>query len=186
MTSAARPTVRVFGAGWCEDTHRTRRLLARLHVPYTYLDVDLDLEALRDALALNGGTRRTPLVTVGDAVCAEPANRELVDLLTRTGVLAVSDARARLVDHNVGDLDRVLRLAGAAVAVVGTASAPRLVRWPVRVTAAVLALTALRGWCPAYGAWDVSSIDGPLDRPGAAERDTWLGSAGDLLAWGQQ
>jgi glutaredoxin len=187
MISADRPPVRVFGASWCEDTSRTRRLLRRLRVPFEYRDVDLDLDALREALALHSGPRRTPIVSVGDRVLAEPDSATLIGALVRTGALAASDALARIKDHNVGDLDRTLRLIAAAVAVASTAGAPRVVRWPIRVGAALLALTAARAWCPVYDAWQVTSMNGPGDRPDAAERRTWLASTSHHTpAWSEQ
>ena len=187
MISADRPSVRVFGASWCEDTRRTRRLLRRLRVPFEYLDVDLDLDALREALALHPGPRRTPIVAVGDRVCAEPDGAMLVSTLVGAGALAASDAVARIKDHNVGDLDRALRLGAAAAAFIGTARAPHVVRWPIRAGALVLALTAARAWCPVYDAWQVTSMDGPGDRPDAAERRTWLASTTQPVpAWSGQ
>lgn len=176
MTSVDRPSVRVFGASWCEDTRRTRRLLRRLRVPFEYRDVDLDLDALRQALALHAGPRRTPIVSVGEHVFAEPDGGTLIGALVGTGALAASDALARIKDHNVGDLERALRLTAAAAAFLGTSRAPGLVRWPIRAGAVVLALTAARAWCPVYDAWQVTSTDGPGDRPETAERRTWLSS----------
>ncbi len=184
MTSAlVPPSVRVFGASWCVDTCRCRRLLRRLHVPHQFLDVDLDLDALREALLLEGGSRRTPVVEIGDRVLVEPDSRGLVAALTEAGVLAVSDAVAHGKDHNVGDVDRAARLLAAAATLLGTTRLPLALRWPLRTGALVLALTAVRGWCPLYDAWQVTSLNGPGDRPDEAERRTWLASSAQPTAW---
>ncbi len=175
--------MRVFGAGWCEDTARTRRLLRRFRVPYTYRDVDLDLDALREAVALHGGQRRTPIVQVDGHVLAEPGNAELLARLVQSGVLARSTALARIKDHNVGDLDRLLRAVLAVTAAATVARSPRALRWPVMLGAATLAFTAVRAWCPMYDAFEVSSVDGPGDRPGEAEREAWLAPTTAPLAW---
>lgn len=186
MTARDQARVRVYGASWCEDTARTRRLLRRLGVAHEYRDVDLDLEALREALTLHAGPRRTPIVDLGDRVLAEPPNRTLIEALVRAAIVPRSTALARLKDHNVGDLDRVVRVAIAAAALAATAGSRRVVRWPVRLAAAGLALTAVRAWCPVYDAWEVTSIDGPADHPDGAERPHWLASTAQPLAWSDQ
>lgn len=183
VTEGGQVQVRVFGAGWCEDTARTRRLLRRFRVPHVYRDVDLDLDALREATALHEGPRRTPIVEVDGHVLAEPRNAELLARLVASGALAGSTALARMKDHNVGDLDRLLRVVLAVTATAAALRRPPAVRWPVLAGAAVLAFTAARAWCPVYDAWQVTSVDGPGDRPGEAERDTWLASTTAPLAW---
>ena len=187
MTSpSAHQAVRVFGASWCADTRRCRRLLRRLHVPHQYLDVDLDLDALREALALEGGSRRTPVIEVGSIVLVEPDTRRLVAALTAAGALAASNAVAHSKDHNVGDLDRAARLLAATATMLGAARLPPAFRWPIRTGALVLALTAVRGWCPLYDAWQVTSLNGPGDRPDEAERRAWLASSAPTTAWSNQ
>lgn len=185
-STATSSSVRVYGAAWCEDTQRSRRLLRRLRVPSTYRDVDVDLDALREALSLHPGPRRTPIVVVANDVMAEPDNATLRATLVRNGLLAASDAVAQMKDHNVGDLDRGLRVAAAAGIVLWSTGAPRWLRWPARAGAAVLALTAARAWCPLYDAWQMTSIDGPGDRPDSAERREWLTSTADSPVWSRQ
>ena len=187
MTSAlVQPAVRVFGASWCADTRRCRRLLRRLRVPHRYRDVDLDLEALKEALALDRGSRRTPIVEVGDLVLVEPDSQRLVAALTTAGLVGASDAVAHGKDLNLGDLDRLARLVAAAVTMLGTTRAPGGLRWPLRAGALLLGLTAVRGWCPVYDAWQVTSLNGPGDRPDEAERRHWLASSSQPTAWSNQ
>jgi hypothetical protein len=125
-------------------------------------------------------------VVVGDRVLAEPDNRALLAALVGAGALPASDAAAHVKDHNVGDLDRALRTIAAVATFVGAARAPRLLRWPVRAGAIVLALTAVRAWCPVYDACQVTSMDGPGDRPDAAERSAWLASTAQPPVWSGQ
>lgn len=187
MTSAlVQPAVRVFGASWCADTRRCRRLLRRLRVPHQYRDVDLDLEALKVALALDGGSRRTPIVEVADRVLVEPDSQVLLAALTKAGMVQASDVVAHGKDLNLGDLDRVARLLVAAAAILGTARAPGVLRFPLRAGALLLGLTAVRGWCPVYDAWHVTSLNGPGDRPDEAERRTWLASSSPPTVWSNQ
>jgi glutaredoxin len=55
----------VYGAEWCEDTQRSLRLLRRLGVPHESIIIDVDLDALVRAKALNYGNRRTPTIDLG-------------------------------------------------------------------------------------------------------------------------
>ncbi len=173
MTDAS-PVVEVLGAAWCADTARTQRCLRRLRVPYHSTDVDLHLDALEDVTRATGGDRRTPVVRIGDRVLVEPSNETLVEALEEEGLLAPSSVLAFEHGQNVGDVDRMLRLAGAAVAIVATSRVSAPLRVPVRLAAIGLALTGAIGWCPVYDAQGVTSVGGPGDRPDEAEREGWL------------
>jgi hypothetical protein len=171
----------VYGADWCEDTRRSRRHLRRLSIPPRYLNVDEDLDALDRARALNGGIRRTPTIDVGTGAPAlvEPDNDTLTLALIQADFLSASDAAERLAVQNVGDLERVGR-AFAGLALIGAGSlAPRILRWPLRLAGAAVALTGVTGWCPAYHAAGVSSLGGPGDRPEESVRTAWLASVPD-------
>lgn len=169
--------ITVFGADWCEDTRRSLRHLRRLGVPHRYLNVDEDLEALHQATSLNGGRRRTPTIDLGlgGPPLVEPDNDSLTGALIEVDMLTQDDARERLGVQNVGDLERVLRTtAGAALVLAGGLATPDA-RRPLQIAGAIIALSGLTGWCPAYHAAGRTSIDGPGDRPDEAHRRTWLG-----------
>lgn len=168
------PAVEVLGAAWCADTARTLRCLRRLHVPFRATDVDLHLEALQEVTRLTGGERRTPVVRVGERVLVEPSNASLVTALEDARLLVPSTVHAFEHGQNVGDLERLLRLAAAGLAVAATSRSSWPVRLPLRLTAVGLAITAAVGWCPVYDARGVSSVGGPGDHPDEAERDAWL------------
>jgi glutaredoxin len=168
------PAVEVLGAAWCVDTARTLRCLRRLRVPVTAIDVDDHLDALQDVTRITGGQRRTPVVRVGRQVLVEPSNAELIHALEQAGLLAPSTVLAFEHGQNVGDLERLLRLIGAGLAIAATADTPAALRVPLRLLAAGLALTAVIGWCPVYDAHGVTSVGGPGDHPDEAERDSWL------------
>jgi hypothetical protein len=140
------------------------------------MNVDEDLQALHRAMALNGGTRRTPTIDLGlgGPPLVEPDNDSLTGALIEVDMLSQDDAYVRLDVQNVGDFDRVLRTtAGASMWLAGSL-APRPVRWPVRLAGAALVLSGAIGWCPVYRVAGTSSIDGPGDRPGEAHRAAWL------------
>lgn len=172
----------VYGADWCEDTRRSLRQLRRLAVPYRYLNVDHDLDALTRAHAHNDGRRRTPTIDlgVGGPALVEPDNDTLTAALVEREMLTEDDAYDRLGVQNIGDVERVLRTSAGAALVLAGAAMPRAARWPCRLAGAILALSGVTGWCPAYHVARVTSLDGPGDRPDEAHRRAWLAPAPGL------
>ncbi|HVH56204.1 MAG TPA: YgaP-like transmembrane domain [Vicinamibacterales bacterium] len=166
----------VYGADWCEDTRRSLRHLRRLGVAHQYVNIDEDAEGLARALALNSNVRRTPTIDlgVGGGALVEPENDTLTGALVEMEMLAQEEVRERLSIQNVGDTERVIR-AGVGLAILLAArAAPRVLKLPLRTAGAVAALTGLSGWCPAYHARRVTSLNGPGDHPDEAERTEWL------------
>ena len=168
------PAVTLYGASWCEDTRRTRRLLRRLAIAYRYRDVDEDIEALDRATTLNQGVRRTPVVTVGADVLVEPTNAVMTAALLTHRLLTREHVAERLHLQNVGDFERVLRVSSGLLVLASQAHAPRTLRSLFTLTGASLVLTGVFGWCPVFHAKGVSSLNGPGDRPDEAERQSWL------------
>jgi mycoredoxin len=168
------PVLTLYGAAWCEDTRRTRRLLRRLGIAHRYRDVDEDLEALDRATTLNHGVRRTPVVTLGTDVLVEPSNAAMTVALLTHGLLTREHVAERLHLQNVGDFERVIRVSSGLLVLAGQRTAPRALRGLLTVTGAGLVLTGMFGWCPVFHAKGVSSLDGPGDRPDEAESQSWL------------
>jgi hypothetical protein len=107
-------------------------------------------------------------------VLVEPGNRTLTEALVRNGLLDREQARARIHRHNIGDLERGIRLgAGVALATLAV-KAPRAWRLPMLAIGACETLTGIFAWCPVYSALHVTSIGGPLDHPVEADRGGWL------------
>lgn len=169
--------ITVYGADWCEDTRRALRHLRRLGIRHHYLNVDEDLAALGAAMALNDGQRCTPTVDlgVGGPPLVEPSNDTLTEALVELEMLTREDVHGRLSLQNVGDLERVVRTGAGAALVVAGAAARTGMRWPLRIFGAIVAVSGVTGWCPAYQAAGVTSLDGPGDRPDEAHRPSWLG-----------
>lgn len=168
--------ITVYGADWCEDTRRSLRLLRRLHVPYHYINIDEDLDALDRAKALNHGERRTPTIdlALGGEALVEPDNETLTAALVEREMLSRDQAHERLGVQNVGDLERVARTTAGLAIVAAAGAAPRALRLPVRLLGLATALTGVAGWCPVYHAGGVTSLGGPVDRPDEAERREWV------------
>ena len=80
-------TVKVYGAGWCEDTTATRNQLDSLGVPYLYIDVDADAGAKEWVKQQNGGKQKTPTVDLKGRILIEPDERELEEALRGTGLM---------------------------------------------------------------------------------------------------
>ena len=81
-------TIRVIGAEWCHDTHRTKRQLDGLKIPYDYIDIDDDPDAEAWITQANGGKRKTPTVDLGDGtILIEPSNAEMEQALRDKGLL---------------------------------------------------------------------------------------------------
>jgi mycoredoxin len=57
--------ITVYGADWCGDTIRTRRLLDRAGKQYNYVDIDNDADGEKKVIEFNQGKRRIPLVEIG-------------------------------------------------------------------------------------------------------------------------
>jgi len=169
-----RPTVTVYGADWCEDTHRSRRLLRRLGVAHRYRNVDDDLDALDRATELGQGVRRTPVIEIDGAALVEPSNELLMSSLVGRSVLTADEAADRQSVQNVGDMERLLRLGAGLMLYAAGRRSPLYVRGPLGLLGAGLMLTGVAGWCPVYNSRHVSSLGGPGDRPGEAERTAWL------------
>ena len=82
MTYIATSPILVLGRDTCEDTVRSRALLVRHGVPFTYLKVDEDAAADAWIRRLNDGGWRTPTILIGDPdrpkmILREPSDEEL-------------------------------------------------------------------------------------------------------------
>ena len=165
--------VTVYGADWCEDTQKARRLLRRLGVRHAYLNVDEDLDALEHAVQLNHGRRRTPTIDIDGEVLVEPRNETLTNALLRHAEITEEEIEERRRLQNVGDLERLLRVGGGVLALL-VATRTRAGRLPLVALGALNILTGASGWCPLYTAAHASSLEGPGDRPREAERAAWL------------
>jgi mycoredoxin len=163
----------VYGADWCEDTQRSMRHLRRLAVPYRYVNIDEDLDALERAKALNHGKRRTPVIDMDGAALVEPSNDTLTAALVERQHLTPEQVHERLTVQNVGDLERALRAGGGIFLFALSGAVPRALRWPLRLAGAAIAFSGFTGWCPAYRFAQRSSLDGPGDHPGEASRSRW-------------
>ena len=68
----------VYGASWCPDVKRSRALLDRQGVEYSYVDVEADAAAERRVRELQDGARKIPTIVWEDgSFLVEPSDDEL-------------------------------------------------------------------------------------------------------------
>ena len=79
--------ISLYGADWCGDCRRSKRLLTGLGVDFEYLEVDKD-DTLRDtAVAINGGAQSIPVIVFSDGThLTEPSDPVLLANLTSLGL----------------------------------------------------------------------------------------------------
>jgi glutaredoxin len=86
MIEKPTPPILMLGRDTCDDTTRSRALLARRRIPFTYLHVDEDAAADAWIRRLNDGRWRTPTILIGDpdqpeTILREPSDEELLAAL---------------------------------------------------------------------------------------------------------
>jgi glutaredoxin-like protein len=68
----------MYGADWCGDCRRSKRLLEELSVEYTLIDVDADLSAADKVIEINGGAKSIPVLVFQDGThLTEPSDNDL-------------------------------------------------------------------------------------------------------------
>lgn len=77
----------MYGAQWCGDCRRSKKLLDTLGVDYDYVDLEAVPEAADIAAGL-AGRKNIPVISFPDgAVQVEPADSELHAKLTELGAI---------------------------------------------------------------------------------------------------
>ena len=68
----------MYGADWCGDCRRSKRLLEELNVEYTLIDVDADLSAADKVIEINDGAKSIPVLVFQDGThLTEPSDNDL-------------------------------------------------------------------------------------------------------------
>jgi glutaredoxin len=75
-------TIKVYGADWCGDCVRARRVLDRRGARYRYIDVEVQAGAADEALEAARGRKNIPVIVFPDGrVLVEPSDPELESAL---------------------------------------------------------------------------------------------------------
>ena len=68
----------VYGASWCPDCRRVKKLLGEHRIAYRWVDTEKSPRARARVVELNKGGYRVPTLVLADgAVLSEPGNAEL-------------------------------------------------------------------------------------------------------------
>ena len=68
----------VYGTTWCGDTRRARRVFDENNIPYTWIDIDQDMDARKYVESVNRGYRSVPTILFQDgSMLVEPSMSEL-------------------------------------------------------------------------------------------------------------
>jgi mycoredoxin len=80
--------VTVFGADWCPDCRRSKRLLDRLGVAYLYRDLDAEPGAAGEAQEISGRQSIPVIVLPDGSHLVEPSDPDLRARLVAAGLAA--------------------------------------------------------------------------------------------------
>lgn len=77
--------IKVYGADWCPDCRRAKRILDERQVQYAWVDIDKNRAGETFVIQTNRGNRSIPTIVFGDgSILVEPSNAELSDKLFKT------------------------------------------------------------------------------------------------------
>ena len=80
--------ITMYGADWCGDCRRSKRLFEELNVEYTVIDTDSDLTAADKVIEINGGAKSIPVIVFCDGThLTEPSDNDLKAKLVSLGII---------------------------------------------------------------------------------------------------
>ena len=86
---SSHPEIKMYGADWCGDCRRSKRLLADLNVEITHIDVEADESAAAKVIEINGGAKSIPVIVFPDGThLTEPSDNDLKVKLISLGVIS--------------------------------------------------------------------------------------------------
>jgi glutaredoxin-like protein len=86
---SSHPEITMYGADWCGDCRRSKRLLDELDVQITHIDVEADETAAVKVIEINGGAKSIPVIVFPDGThLTEPSDIELKAKLVALGVVS--------------------------------------------------------------------------------------------------
>ena len=68
----------MYGADWCGDCRRSKRLFEELDVQVNHIDVEADSSAAAKVIEINGGAQSIPVIVFSDGThLTEPSDNDL-------------------------------------------------------------------------------------------------------------
>lgn len=77
LTGGMSERITMYGAEWCSDCRRSKKLLDGLGVDYDYVDLEADVSAADTARAISGRTNIPVIVFPDESHVVEPSDAEL-------------------------------------------------------------------------------------------------------------
>ena len=82
------PEIVMYGAEWCGDCRRSKKLLDELNVNYTYVDVEANPSEIETVKSYNDGAQSIPVIVFPDGShLTEPSDPALRAKLLEAGAL---------------------------------------------------------------------------------------------------
>ena len=80
--------ITMYGADWCGDCRRSKRLFEELDVQVNHIDVEVDESAAAKVQEINGGAKSIPVIVLSDGThLTEPSDNDLKAKLTSLGII---------------------------------------------------------------------------------------------------
>jgi len=84
----AHADITMYGADWCGDCRRSKRLLEELDIQVNHIDVEIDKSAAAKVVEINGGAQSIPVIVFSDGThLTEPSDNDLKAKLTSLGII---------------------------------------------------------------------------------------------------
>lgn len=83
-----KPEITVYGADWCPDCRRAKRILEETKIVYHWVDIDKNREGELFVIRTNHGNRSIPTIVFNDgSILVEPSNEQLSTKLSQSHVV---------------------------------------------------------------------------------------------------
>lgn len=74
----AKADITMYGADWCGDCRRSKRLFEELDIQVNHVDVEADPRAAEKVKEINGGAQSIPVIVFSDGThLTEPSDNDL-------------------------------------------------------------------------------------------------------------
>jgi mycoredoxin len=84
----AKADITMYGADWCGDCRRSKRLFESLDVQVNHIDVEADESAAVKVIEINGGAKSIPVIVFSDGThLTEPSDMELTAKLKALSII---------------------------------------------------------------------------------------------------
>ena len=84
----AKADITMYGADWCGDCRRSKRLLEELDVQVNHINIEKEETAAAKVMEINGGTQSIPVIVFSDGThLTEPSDNDLKAKLQALGII---------------------------------------------------------------------------------------------------